>query len=73
MLMATYTFESIIKDIKNKVYHPVYFLHGEEPYFIDKGKTEVVGEVPRSCLVIDFEKCPDSIKTMCKFIDSERK
>mgnify|MGYP000901318299 CR=1 FL=1 len=25
----------IIKDIKNKVYHPVYFLTGEEPYYID--------------------------------------
>lgn len=42
----------------------------EEPYFIDKGKTEVVGEVPRSCLVIDFEKSPESVKTICKFIDS---
>lgn len=34
--MAAYTFESIVKDIKNKVYHPVYFLHGDEPYFIDQ-------------------------------------
>ena len=25
----------IIKDIKNKVYHPVYFLTGEETYYID--------------------------------------
>ena len=25
----------IIKDIKNKVFQPIYFLHGEEPYFID--------------------------------------
>ena len=28
-------FEKIINDLKNKVYHPVYFLMGEEPYFID--------------------------------------
>jgi DNA polymerase-3 subunit delta len=28
-------FEKIISDLKNKVYHPVYFLMGEEPYFID--------------------------------------
>ncbi|MDQ3050115.1 MAG: DNA polymerase III subunit delta [Bacteroidota bacterium] len=34
--MATHTFESIIKDLKNKVYHPVYFFHGDEPYFIDQ-------------------------------------
>ena len=25
----------IIKDIKNKVFQPIYFLHGEEAYFID--------------------------------------
>ena len=29
------TFEQILSDLKNKVYHPVYFLMGEEPYFID--------------------------------------
>ncbi len=26
----------IIKDLKNKIYHPVYFLSGEEPYYIDQ-------------------------------------
>ena len=25
----------IIKEIKSKKFQPVYFLHGEEPYFID--------------------------------------
>jgi DNA polymerase-3 subunit delta len=30
------TFEQIISDIKNKVYYPVYFLHGEESYYIDR-------------------------------------
>ena len=29
------TFEEILKDLKNKNYRPVYFLMGEEPYFID--------------------------------------
>ena len=29
-------FDQIIKDLKNKVYHPVYVLMGEETYFIDK-------------------------------------
>ncbi len=28
--------EKILENIKNKIYHPVYFLSGEEPYFIDK-------------------------------------
>jgi DNA polymerase-3 subunit delta len=29
------TFEEILKELKNKIYKPVYFLYGEEPYFID--------------------------------------
>lgn len=29
------TYEQILSEIKNKIYHPVYFLMGEEPYFID--------------------------------------
>jgi DNA polymerase-3 subunit delta len=30
------TFDQIIDNLKNKIYHPVYFLTGEEPYFIDE-------------------------------------
>lgn len=29
------TYEEILKDLKNKKYKPIYFLMGEEPYFID--------------------------------------
>jgi DNA polymerase III subunit delta len=29
-------FEQIKRDIKNKIFHPVYFLTGDEPYFIDQ-------------------------------------
>ncbi len=29
-------YEEIMRDLKNKKYHPVYLLMGEEPYFIDK-------------------------------------
>jgi DNA polymerase-3 subunit delta len=29
------SFDEIIRNLKNKVYHPVYFLCGEEPYYID--------------------------------------
>lgn len=29
-------FEQIISDLQNKIYRPVYFLMGEEPYFIDE-------------------------------------
>ncbi len=28
-------YEQILKDLKNKIYHPLYFLSGEESYFID--------------------------------------
>jgi len=30
------TFENIIKDIHNKIFYPIYFFFGEEPYFIDQ-------------------------------------
>jgi DNA polymerase-3 subunit delta len=30
------TFEAILKDLKNKKYSPIYLLHGDEPYYIDK-------------------------------------
>lgn len=30
------TYEQIISDLKNKIFHPVYFLTGEEPFYIDK-------------------------------------
>jgi DNA polymerase-3 subunit delta len=30
------TFEQIIKDLKSKQFAPIYFLMGEEPYYIDK-------------------------------------
>ena len=29
-------FEQITKDIRNKIFYPVYFFYGEEPYFIDQ-------------------------------------
>jgi DNA polymerase-3 subunit delta len=29
-------FEQIISDLKNKIHYPVYFLAGEEPYYIDE-------------------------------------
>ena len=29
-------FEQITKDIRNKIFYPIYFFYGEEPYFIDQ-------------------------------------
>jgi DNA polymerase III subunit delta len=34
-------FDQILKDLRNKIYHPVYFLQGEEPYFIDRISDQV--------------------------------
>jgi DNA polymerase-3 subunit delta len=28
-------YEEILRDLKNKIYHPIYFLCGEEPFYID--------------------------------------
>ena len=45
------TFEQIINNLRNKVYHPIYFLMGEEPYFID----EISGYIAQNVLS-DTEK-----------------
>jgi DNA polymerase-3 subunit delta len=39
------TFEQITGDIKRKIYHPVYLLHGDEPYFIDAITDLIEGSV----------------------------
>lgn len=33
--MKEYSWEDIYRDLRNKVYHPVYLLMGEEPFYID--------------------------------------
>ncbi len=33
---AAMTFEEILRDIQARRFQPIYFLHGEEPFFIDK-------------------------------------
>ncbi len=30
------TFEQIINDIRNRIFKPIYLLHGDEPYYLDK-------------------------------------
>ena len=39
------TFEEIIRDIQARRFQPVYFLHGEEPYFIDQIEAAVDAHV----------------------------
>ncbi len=36
MAKQEYTYDQIIADLRNKQYKPIYFLMGEEPYYIDK-------------------------------------
>jgi len=36
MAKKEYTYEEICRDINNRNFYPVYFLMGEEPYFIDR-------------------------------------
>lgn len=44
-------FDQIITDLKNKIYYPIYFLTGEEPYFID-----VVSDYIEEYVLTDTEK-----------------
>jgi DNA polymerase III subunit delta len=44
-------FDQIISDLKNKIYYPVYFLTGEEPYFID-----VISDFIEENVLTDTEK-----------------
>jgi len=34
--MVAANINQLIKDIENRMFKPVYLLHGEEPYYIDK-------------------------------------
>ncbi len=46
------TFDQIMKDLKNKIYKPIYFLMGDEPYYIDEItnyiNANVISETERS-------------------------
>lgn len=43
--MAVKTFDEIKRDIKNKIYAPVYLLTGDEPYYIDRLSDLIEGSV----------------------------
>jgi DNA polymerase-3 subunit delta len=36
MLKSAQSYEEIMSDLRNKIYHPIYFLTGDEPYYIDR-------------------------------------
>ena len=39
------TFENILKELENKIYKPIYFLYGEEAFYIDKITDFIAGNV----------------------------
>jgi len=45
------TFEDIVSNIKKKIYHPIYFLAGEETYYIDK-----LCDIIENSVLSDIEK-----------------
>ena len=49
--MAAKSYEEIFRDLKNKIYSPVYLLHGDEPYYIDRIsdfiESKVLGEMEK--------------------------
>lgn len=58
-------FDQILSDLKNKVYKPVYFLMGEEPYFIDEISDFITKEV-----LTDDEKVFNQVILYGKDIDA---
>lgn len=44
-------FDQIINDLKNKIYYPIYFLAGEEPYYIDS-----ISDFIEAHILSDMEK-----------------
>lgn len=40
-MSTTDDFKKIVKDVRSGAFKPVYFLHGEEPYFIDRIAEEI--------------------------------
>ena len=45
------SFDNLLADLKNQIYYPVYFLHGEESYFID-----IISDYIEQNVLSDLEK-----------------
>lgn len=57
-------YNKIIQDLKKKIYHPVYILHGNEPFFIDK-----ISDYIEDNVLDDSEKAFDQVVVYGKDID----
>ena len=49
--MAIKSYDELVRDIKNKIYHPVYLLQGDEAFYIDK-----ISDLLESSVLDDMEK-----------------
>ena len=54
--MMPVTYEEIISDLKNRIFKPVYFLAGEEPYYID-----LITEYIQEKILLESEKAFNQI------------
>lgn len=61
------TFEDVIRDINNKIFYPVYFLTGEEPYFIDK-----ISKLIETTVLSDSEKEFNRVIVYGRDVDSSQ-
>ena len=56
-MAAKSSFEQIMRSLENKVYSPIYFLHGEEPFYID----EVISYIENNVLEEAFKDFNQSV------------
>src|SRR5215469_11995314 len=74
MAKKKYTYEEICSDIKNRNFSPIYFLMGEEPYFIDRITDLIMNTVLKED-EIDFNRIVlyGSDSTVVKVLNTARR
>jgi DNA polymerase-3 subunit delta len=45
MIKDSVNYQQLIAELKNRIFYPVYFLHGDEPYYIDKISDYILNHV----------------------------
>ena len=71
-MSTTDDFKKIVKDIRAKSFKPVYFLHGEEGFFIDRVEEEIVKAALEEherdfnlSILYGKDTAPDQVKDAC--------
>jgi DNA polymerase-3 subunit delta len=74
MAKKEYTYEEICRDIKNRNFSPIYFLMGEEPFFIDRITDLIMNSVLKED-EIDFNRMVlyGSDSTVVKVLNAARR